>query len=105
MTVDLRVPNAFSKLTKILKTVQSFITPDGVYRQTLVLHGTRNVTQYLQSVPDVMIDDIKSNIKVWLDDCLLHTKTEDVLLANSQFLFKQISEAWIEASRQQVCVV
>jgi hypothetical protein len=28
-----------------------------------------------------MMDDTKSIIKVWLDDCLLHTKTEDDLLA------------------------
>jgi hypothetical protein len=36
-----------------------------------------------------MMDDIKSNIKVWLDDCLLHTKTEDDLLATLNFFFKQ----------------
>jgi hypothetical protein len=37
----------------------------------------------------VMMDDIKSNIKVWLDDCLLHTKTEDYLLATLNFFCKQ----------------
>jgi hypothetical protein len=36
-----------------------------------------------------MMDDIKSNIKVWLDDCLLHSKTEDDLLATLNFFFKQ----------------
>jgi hypothetical protein len=36
-----------------------------------------------------MMDDIKSNIKVWLDDCLLHTKTEDDLLATLNFFFTQ----------------
>jgi hypothetical protein len=60
---------------------QSFITPDGAYTPTRVLHGTRNATQHLQSVLVFMMYDIKSNIKVWLDDCLLHTKTEDDLLA------------------------
>jgi hypothetical protein len=59
---------------------QSFITPNGVYKSTRVLHGTRNATQHLQSVLVVMMDDIKSNIKVWLDDYMLHTKTEDDLL-------------------------
>jgi hypothetical protein len=54
-----------------------------------VLHGTRNATQHLQSVLVVMMDDIKSNIKVWLNDCLLHTKTEDDLLATLNFFFKQ----------------
>jgi Reverse transcriptase (RNA-dependent DNA polymerase) len=37
----------------------------------------------------VMMDDIKSNIKVWLDDCLLYTKTEDDLPENLNFIFKQ----------------
>jgi hypothetical protein len=37
----------------------------------------------------VMTDDIKCSIKVWLDDCLLHTKTEDDLLATLNFFFKQ----------------
>jgi hypothetical protein len=52
-----------------------------------------------------MMDDIKSNIKVWLDDCLLHTKTEDDLLATLNIVFQTMSEARIEAARQQVRVV
>jgi hypothetical protein len=39
-----------------------------------------------------MMDDIKSNIKVWLHDCLLHTKTEDDLLGTLNFFFKQCQE-------------
>jgi RNase H-like domain found in reverse transcriptase len=38
------------------------------------------------------MDDIKSNIKVWLDDCLLHTKTEDDLLETLNFFFKKCQE-------------
>jgi hypothetical protein len=38
------------------------------------------------------MDDIKSNIKVWLDECLLHTKTEDDLLATLNFFFKKCQE-------------
>jgi hypothetical protein len=68
---------------------QSFITPDGVSRPTRVQHETRNAAQHLQFVLVFMMDDIKSNIKVWLDDCLLHTKTEEDLLATLNFFFKQ----------------
>jgi hypothetical protein len=71
---------------------QSFITPDGVYRPTRVLHGTRDATQHLQSVLGVMMDDVKSNIKVWLDDCLLHTEIEDEFLTTLNFLFKECQE-------------
>jgi Reverse transcriptase (RNA-dependent DNA polymerase) len=79
-------------LHKDSQNCQSFITPDGVYTPTRVQHGTRNATQNLQSLLVVIIDDIKSNIKVWLDDCLLHTKTEDDLLATLNFFFKQCRE-------------
>jgi hypothetical protein len=36
-----------------------------------------------------MMDDIKSSSKVWLNDCLLHTKTEVDLLTALKFFFKQ----------------
>jgi hypothetical protein len=38
------------------------------------------------------MDDIKSSIKVWLDDCLLHTKPEDDLLGTLNFFFKKYQE-------------
>jgi Reverse transcriptase (RNA-dependent DNA polymerase) len=79
-------------LHKDSQDCQSFITPDGEYTPTCVLHGTRNATQNLQSVFVVMMEDIKSNIKVWLDDCLLHTNTEDNLLATLNFFFKKCQE-------------
>jgi hypothetical protein len=76
-------------LHKDSQDCQLFITPDGVYTPTRVLHGTGNATQHLQSVLVVMMVDIKNNIKVYLDDCLLHTKTEEVLLATLNFFFKK----------------
>jgi Reverse transcriptase (RNA-dependent DNA polymerase) len=79
-------------LHKDSQDYQSFITPGGVYTPTRVLHGTRNATQHLQYVLVVMMDDIKSNIKVWLDDCLLHTKTEDDLIETLNFFFKKCQE-------------
>jgi hypothetical protein len=84
---------------------QSFITTDGVYTQTRVLHETRNATQHLQSVLVFMMGDIKSNIKVWLDDFLLHTKTEDDLLATLNFFFMQCQkyELTRHASKCVVC--
>jgi Reverse transcriptase (RNA-dependent DNA polymerase) len=39
-----------------------------------------------------MMDVFKSNIKVWLDDCLLYTKTEEDLLATLNFFFKKCQE-------------
>jgi hypothetical protein len=68
---------------------QYLITLDGVYSPTRVLYGTRDATQYLQSVLIVKMDEIKSNIKIWFDDCLLHMNTEEDFLATLNFFFKQ----------------
>jgi hypothetical protein len=38
------------------------------------------------------MDNIKTNIKVWLDDCLLYIKTEDDLLATLNFFFKKCQD-------------
>jgi hypothetical protein len=43
-----------------------------------------------------MMDNIKSNIKVWLNDCLLHTKTEYDLLATLNFFFKQCQKCGLK---------
>jgi hypothetical protein len=79
-------------LHKDSQDCQSLVTPDGVYTRTRVLHGTRNATQHLQSVLVFMMDDVKINIKLWLDDCLLHTKTKikDDLLESLNFFFKNV---------------
>jgi hypothetical protein len=75
--------------TKILKTVNLSSRQMECTHRTLLLHETRNTTQHLQSVFVFMKDDIKSNIKVWLDDCLLHTKMEDDLLETLSFFFEK----------------
>jgi hypothetical protein len=77
-------------LHKDSQDCQYFITPDGVCTPTRVLHGARNATQHLQSVLVAMMDDIKSNIKVWLIDGQLHTKTEEDLLATLNFFSNNV---------------
>jgi hypothetical protein len=46
----------------------------------------------MKSVLVVMMNDIKSNIKAWLDDCILNTKTEDDLLETLNFFVKKCQE-------------
>jgi hypothetical protein len=79
-------------LRKYSQECQSFIRPNGVYTPTHVQHGTRRDMQHLQSVLDFMMNNIKSNIKAWLHDCLLHTKSEYDLLETLNFVFKKCQE-------------
>jgi Reverse transcriptase (RNA-dependent DNA polymerase) len=51
-----------------------------------------------------MMDNIKSNIKVWLDDCLLHTKTEDDLLETLKFFFRKCQEHGLKLNASK-CVL
>ena len=63
------------------RSLQSFITPDGIYCPTRVLHGTTNAVTHLQSsLAEIIPDDLKDNILRWLDDILLHNRTVKGLL-------------------------
>jgi hypothetical protein len=62
-----------------------------------VLHGTRNARQRLQSVPVVMMDDIKSNIGVWLD-VLCAAKDE-----TSVEFMRPLLNSWAESSAVISC--
>jgi hypothetical protein len=52
-----------------------------------------------------MIDHIKSNIKVWFDDCKFHKKTEDDFLATFNLLFRQCQKYGLKfhASKWYFC--
>ena len=54
---------------------QSFITPDGVYSPTRVLHGTTNAVTHIQAVLQEVFAPLSKNLLAWLDDLLLHAST------------------------------
>lgn len=63
------------------QATQSFITPDGVYSPTRVMHGTTNAVMYLQSsIASNLPDPIRHHILLWLDDVLQHAATPEKLL-------------------------
>ena len=70
------------------RPLQSFITPDGIYSPTRVLHGTTNAVTHLQSsLVEIIPDDLKDKILRGLDDILLHDRTvKGLLLAIQTFL-------------------
>jgi len=67
---------------------QSFVTPDGIFTPTRVLHGTTNAVTYLQStLAEIIPPELRSSILFWLDDILLHSPTVTGLLAAIKTLF------------------
>lgn len=75
---------------------QSFITPDGVFSPTRVPHGTTNAVTHLQSSLTLTIpNELRHNLLLWLDDCLLHSHSIDHFLQCLQlFLSYCVSFNW-----------
>jgi Reverse transcriptase (RNA-dependent DNA polymerase) len=59
---------------------QSFITPDGIFSPTRVLHGTRNAVCHMQSSLQGIFAPLRERLLAWLDDLLLHATHEEMLL-------------------------
>jgi Reverse transcriptase (RNA-dependent DNA polymerase) len=58
---------------------QSFITPDGVFTPTRVLHGTTNAVPHMQACMQGILGDLSDSILAWLDDLLMHAIDENAL--------------------------
>jgi Reverse transcriptase (RNA-dependent DNA polymerase) len=59
---------------------QSFLTPDGVFTPTRVLHGTSNAMMHMQSALQGAFTPLAEHLLSWLDDLLLHATTVDKFL-------------------------
>jgi hypothetical protein len=66
---------------------QSFITPDGVYKPTRVLHGSSNAVAHRHLSLQGVLGDLSQFILAWLDDLTLHAPTEADFLARLRKLF------------------
>jgi len=76
-------------LSLISQECQSFITPDGVFTPTRVLHGTTNAVTHLQaSLASVIPASLRPNILCWLDDILIHAPTVEKLFEFISMFFK-----------------
>ena len=63
------------------QSLHSFITPDGVFSPTRILHGTTNAVMHLQSsVEAILKTSLKRNTLLWLNDILIFSSTIDHLL-------------------------
>lgn len=62
---------------------------DGIYSPTRVLHGTTNAVTHLQSALDLTLPtNLRPFLLKWLDEILLHSPNEVVLLDNVLAMFK-----------------
>jgi Reverse transcriptase (RNA-dependent DNA polymerase) len=65
---------------------QSFITPDGIYSPTRVLHGTRNAVSHLQSCMQEILKPLRGSLLARLDYIMLYVADELYLLSRLRVL-------------------
>jgi transposase InsO family protein len=69
------------ELDESSRVCQSFVTPDGIYTPTRVLHGTTNAVTHLQSaLAEIIPDDLRPNLLYWLDDILIHAPAANLFI-------------------------
>jgi len=67
---------------------QSFITPDGMFSPTRVMHGQPNAVSYCQSSIQLMCKHMLDKFLQWLDDLLFFATTADELLTSLEAFFE-----------------
>ena len=78
-----------SKKDDQIKT--SFITPFGAYCYTTISFGLKNVgVTYQRVIQRCLKDQIGKNIKAYIDDVVVKSKTIDTLIADLTEVFKAL---------------
>lgn len=69
------------------RSYHAFWTPRGVMRPTRTLQGGRNAAANFQAKIEPLFSSLRDNLKAWIDDLALHTKTEEELLTVLRSVF------------------
>ena len=84
---------------------QSFITPDGIYTPTRVLHGTTNAVLHLQSsFTAILPPSLHSNSIIWLDDIILYASSPQQLM-HYIYLFFQMCRYYNLSIHPHKCIL
>lgn len=76
-------------LALLSQECQFFITPDGIFTLTRVIHSTTDALSYLQSsLTSIICGDLSANTLIWLEDILLHAPTVEILLESIRLFFE-----------------
>jgi hypothetical protein len=68
------------KLDESSKECQSFITPNGIYTPTRVVHGTRKAVSHMQARIQGILEPLSQSLLVGLEHLLVHAPDEKALL-------------------------
>ncbi len=87
-------------LAKKSQEFQTFLTPDGLYTPTSVLHDTKNAVTHLQSSMDnLFTDELPKYCLSWLANILYHVQTLDELMNAMQSFLKYVGSTILGFTR------
>ena len=84
------------------QAAHSIVTPNGIYAPTRTQQGAVNSVANFQSKVEPLFHQMRENLKVWLDDFIIHSRGEDHLL---QLLlqFFDFSKVWTVSFGKEEC--
>jgi len=85
---------------------QTFITPDGLFTPTRVLHGTSNATMHMQAEINAIIGSdpvLKKHAIIWLDDVLLFSYSIDGYLDILKRFFELCAKHGLRLHPEKCC--
>lgn len=93
-------------LDKISQGSQSFITTDGIFTHTKVLHGTTNSIVHFQSfLIDILCEELSLHVLLWLEDVLIYVSTREELLKIIVIFLNSASMTTSSNSRKTVSCI
>jgi Reverse transcriptase (RNA-dependent DNA polymerase) len=84
---------------------QSIGTPFGVFTPTRVLHGTTNSTAHTQACIEQLLENIRDNVAIWLDDVAPHGATETEYLDAFEELFRRVQQARLKLHAKKATLI
>ena len=79
-------------LSREARRVSAFVTPDGLYEYTVMPFGMRNSGSTFQRLANHLVSGFR-NVKAYIDDILIHTKTWEEHIVTLRALLQKMSEA------------
>ena len=80
----------------------SIITQRGIYSPTRTQQGATNSVANFQSKVEPLFRSMRDHLKAWLDDFILHCKSEEQLLKMLRQFFLDLSQARLVLVSQEV---
>jgi hypothetical protein len=76
-----------------------------VFTPTRVLHGTTNATAHMQAYIEQLLENIRDNVAIWLDDVAPHGATKTEYLDALEEFFRRVQQARLRMHAKKATLI